>query len=402
MIESRRYAKAAAIVCVGCLTAALPALAAEAPDAPSSEAAAAPSSDAAPAAVQILGVSVTGSADVTYQYLSTTGFFKSGVPSRTFDFQQDLFTIHQAALALAVQPKQGFGGLVNLTAGRDALVMRSYPLASDTQLDMTQAYLQYAAGPLTLIGGKFVTLAGAEVISEPQNTNYSRSILFGYAVPFTHTGLRGVYALNDAWTLTLGVVNGWDQITAPDGGKTVEFGLGWTPSKAFTALVDVYAGPEPIAALPRNVYGERKLVDAILTWNATERLALIVNYDWGMQSDAVASSSSARWSGIAGYVNMQWTSDWRTSLRAETFDDPDGYRTGVAQTWSELTLTLGIAPTKNVELRLEARADKSSASGAFLTSDGASATPMLAAGAASLPGYSSRQSSLALQVLFKF
>jgi len=50
--------------------------------------------------------------------------------------------------------------------------------------------VQYAHGPLTIIGGKFVTLAGAEVINSTLDTNYSRSILFGYAIPFSHTGAR--------------------------------------------------------------------------------------------------------------------------------------------------------------------------------------------------------------------
>jgi hypothetical protein len=399
-----------AIVCAGWLVCTAPAVAAEEAQAgePAAAAGADPVTpgDAAAQGVQILGATVTGSADATYQYLSTSGLFRGGVPSRSFDFQQDALTIHQAALALALQPKQGFGALVNVTVGRDAQVIKSYPIASDAQLDLTQAYVQYATGSLTLLGGKFATLAGAEVISEPQNTNFSRSILFGYAVPFTHTGLRAVDALDDAWTLTLGVVNGWDQITAPDGGKTVEFGLGWTPSKRVSVIVDGYAGPEPIAAAPRDVHGERELIDAVLTWNASEKLALVLNYDWGAQAaDAVSSMHTARWSGLAGYVNMQWTSEWRTSVRAETFDDRDGYRTGVEQTWSELTLTLGFAPTKNLELRLEGRADKSSAADAFIRSDAGTAAAASAAdpaGAPSAPGYAARQNSAALQALFKF
>jgi len=39
------------------------------------------------------------------------------------------------------------------------------------------------------MAGKFVTLAGSEVIWSPSNSNFSRSILFG-AIPFTHTGVR--------------------------------------------------------------------------------------------------------------------------------------------------------------------------------------------------------------------
>jgi len=30
--------------------------------------------------------------------------------------------------------------------------------------------------------------------------NYSRSILFGYAIPFAHTGIRATYAASDSMT----------------------------------------------------------------------------------------------------------------------------------------------------------------------------------------------------------
>ena len=38
--------------------------------------------------------------------------------------------------------------------------------------------------------GKFVTPIGAEVIESQDNWNYTRSILFGYAIPFYHVGVR--------------------------------------------------------------------------------------------------------------------------------------------------------------------------------------------------------------------
>src|ERR1035438_4215845 len=43
--------------------------------------------------------------------------------------------------------------------------------------------------------GEFVTSAGAEVIETNQNYNYSRSLLFAWAIPYSHTGARVQYAL---------------------------------------------------------------------------------------------------------------------------------------------------------------------------------------------------------------
>ena len=351
------------------------------------------------------GIAVTGYVDGTYEHLSTTGEFKSGVPSRVFDFHEDSFTVHQAAFTVASQPKEGFGGVVNVTAGTDADVIKSYPLTGGSDFDLTQAFVQYAHGSLTVMGGKFVTLAGVEVINETQDTNFSRSILFGYAIPYTNTGVRAVYAIGDQFGVTLGINNGWDQITAANNGKTGEFGLTWTPSKAFSAVMDAYAGKEPVDVATRLQNTERDLVDVILTWSATDRATFIVNYDWARQQQAAADGAAARWDGIAAYFNYQLTERWRTSLRLETFDDRDGYRTGVdapepgvpaahrGQTWSEATLTGGYAPSKHAEIRFEVRADKSNVPDAFVAAG--DPTP----GSATLTG---RAESEALQALFKF
>src|SRR4029077_1684556 len=150
------------------------------------------------------GITVNGYVDMSYEYLSGLGSFASGTADRVFDARHDSVTLHQAALTIARQPKEGFGVLVNLTAGQDAPIIKSYPNTGGSDFDVTQAYVQYASGPLTLIGGKFVTLAGAETINPTTDSNFSRSILFGYAIPFTHTGFRASYAVNDQIGLTLG------------------------------------------------------------------------------------------------------------------------------------------------------------------------------------------------------
>src|SRR5882762_6580194 len=131
------------------------------------------------------GISVSGYIDAGYTYAKNG----AGFTDRVFDGQQNSFALNQFGLTVAKQPKEGFGGLVNLTVGRDAQFIHSVPEATgagSSMFDVTQAFLQYAGGPLTVIAGKFTTLHGTEVIASSGNTNVSRSILFG-SVPFTHT-----------------------------------------------------------------------------------------------------------------------------------------------------------------------------------------------------------------------
>src|SRR5229473_4961795 len=194
------------------------------------------------------GLSLSGYVDTAYQHANRN--IEGGFSPRVFDSQNNSFVLHQFGLQVAKQPKEGFGGLVNITAGKDAQVIHSFPEftsgTSGSMFDVTQAFLQYAGGPLTLIAGKFVTLQGSEVIWSPSNNNFSHSILFG-AIPFTHTGVRGTYAPNDKVSLIAGVNNGWDQLQDANKGKTLELGTIITPIKPLTITGSYYGGQEPSA-----------------------------------------------------------------------------------------------------------------------------------------------------------
>lgn len=340
--------------------------------------------------LKVMGLDVTGYVDASYNKLSRSNLFTSGAPSRVFDLRENGLDLQQAAVKISKTPAQGFGGVLNLTLGRDADVIASYKtdpqkgklcnvvtgLNADgstcdrDHFDVTQAYGQYANGPLTVIAGKYVTLAGAEVIWTPSNSNFSRSILFGYAIPFTHTGLRATYAVSDSMSFTGGVNNGWDALQDTNGSKTLELGATWSPSKVWSLALQGYFGKERAAGLtktelpaPFQLEGSRKLLDAVVTFNATEKLQFIVNYDNGSQDNTgnvtPRGVSKAKWDGIAGYAIYQFTDQWRFSSRLEYFNDKDGYRTGLVQKWKEGTITVAWLPMKAVELRGELRRDKS-------------------------------------------
>ncbi len=362
-----------------------------------------PAKPTAPSLADVLaasGIDLHGYLDTAYSYLSGTGIFRSGAPDRVFDTEPNSFNLHQAALIVEYQPKEGFGGLVNLTAGRDARVIASAGEAT-SNFDVTQAFVQYAHGPLTIIGGKFVTLAGAEVINSTQDTNYSRSILFGYAIPFSHTGARLTYAASDQLSLMVGVNNGWDQLQDANKQKTAELGVSYTPSKMFSLAVQGYSGVEQLsggAFIGAGTHGVRSLVDAVGTYTATSQLTFILNVDWGQQENFTSlvdgTSIKAKWDGAAGYANYQVNDQWRLSVRAEYFDDKDGYRTGVIQKWKEATLTLAYLPTKFIEIRGEVRGDKSDSS-AFVKDTSFFSGPPGA-------GITDNQTSIGLEAVYKF
>lgn len=335
----------------------------------------------------------SGYVDASYNRLSESNTFNSGTANRVFDVKEKGVALQQLAATVAMQPKQGLGGLLNVTGGRDADVINSYGLGlgKRNKIDLTQAFLQYATGPLTVIGGKFVTMAGAEVIKSAANPNFSRSILFGYAIPFTHSGFRATYAVDDALNLMAGVNNGWDNFKDTNGSKTLELGMTYAPSKAYALGAHAYSGKERVGGLTNiGPEGTRNLIDLVGTVNATEQLTFVVNYDYGSQKNATlaaGNNGTAKWSGVAGYANYQIDGQWRVSGRVEYFHDKDGYRTGVAQKWKEATLTVGYMPVKALELRAEVRADSSNVA-SFVNSSGT--------------GASTSQKSFGVQAIYSF
>ena len=350
-----------------------------------------------PAIFSIAGFDLTGHFDVAYTHLNGFGKFVSGVNDRVFDFKRNDAIFHALDLQLANTPENGFGGLVDVTIGKDADTIAAYGTISKSKgpanganhyFDATQLYLHYGMAPFTIIAGKYVTLAGAEVIKSDGDVNYSRSILFGYAIPFSHTGVRATWKLSDSLSLIGGVNQGWDAVTDPNSDKTAELGATFAPSKEMSFGAVYYGGKELLANYPKSdVNGMRNLVDVVGTFILSDQLTLILNYDYGTQDKAGLNGGKAKWQGIAGYLNYQINEQWRLSLRGEYFDDKDGYRTGVVQKWKEGTLTVAYLPAKAWEIRAEVRADKSDTS-AFLKSDGATATD--------------KQQSFGLEVLYKF
>jgi hypothetical protein len=290
-------------------------------------------------------------------YVAASYYASNGYPANVhqFDTQHNTFQLDEAGLQVAYQPKEGFGALVDVITGEDAKILHQAEANNfnDTSyFDVRQAFLQYATGPLTLYAGKFVTLAGAEVINPTLNTNFSRGLLF-FQEPLTHTGIRGTYAVTDEVTVTAGINNGWNLTSMSYGSKTGEFGVAYAPSsKLFALALNAYFGKaEAFDA-------EKTIIDFVGTYNVTSALSIVLNFDYNKQDNAFTDGSSASWNGAALYVNYAINDQFRVSLRGEYLDDKDGFLAG-GQTIKEGTLTFGYAPVKNFELRAEFRYDKS-------------------------------------------
>jgi hypothetical protein len=191
-------------------------------------------------------VDVTGFVDLYYEY----NFNRVDPALRTFDVQHNTFSLSLAEVAFAktVSADGRVGFRTDLDFGKTADLVAAFEPAEDGKevyKHVQQAYVSLLAGSkLQLDFGKFVTPHGAEVIESQDNWNYSRSVLFGYAIPFYHLGLRGTLPVNDKVTLNGYLVNGWNNSSEINGNKTWALGATLKPASKVTWVGTFMSGKE--------------------------------------------------------------------------------------------------------------------------------------------------------------
>lgn len=283
------------------------------------------------------------------------------IPLRVFDREQHAWRFDLAGLSLS-RSAAPLGFQFDLVSGADVPVMASLGAPDARSLDFTQAFVAWRPSFLRgteLRAGKFVTTAGFEVIPTWDNPNItqSRSFLFGYAIPFTHTGMRALVPLGSHAQLVAGVNRGWDRWKDDNDALSSELALTLTPSARWTLAVDAHRGAEQ----PDNTTAIRRLLDVSVTYLASDRWTLGANVDQASEDGAsvVTPGNDASWHGVALYARTVLTPRWALGTRVERFADPDGARTGIGQTLSDLDLTLDWTPDAHVMLRGDLRADHS-------------------------------------------
>ena len=279
---------------------------------------------------------------------------------RVFDHKANSFTLDLAQLVFTRDaPVGGVGYRLKLSAGETAKWIHAAGLGTpDESFDLTEAYIDYVAPVgkgLKFRLGKFVTMHGAEVIEAKDNMNYSRGLLFNFAIPFTHTGLMVGYPVSDKVSANFYVVNGWDNFDDEGSSKTLGLSLSVTPMEQFSAIVNIMNGRE--LDLQTGVNSNRTLLDVVATVKPVKNLTLVLNGDYGVQANSASDGDDAKWYGIAGYAKYDFSDLLSAAVRAEYFKDPDGARTLTKQTAKEITFTPEFRVAKNLLIRPEYRHD---------------------------------------------
>ena len=277
-----------------------------------------------------------------------------------FDVDDNTFKVDVLELAIR-RDAAGTGDAgfrIDLTAGSEVPRVTQSSGLTFGDLDFHQMYLSYVApGGIRIDLGKFVTAMGYEVIDgyDGYNDNYTRSFLFGYAIPFTHTGIRASGKFNDVFSALLMVVNGWDNAVDNNMSKSVCEQLTVTPGSGASIALTHMWGPEKAG----NDADYRNSFDVAGAWTAVEALTIGFNGDYSAEDHSAPGNGTGRWYGTAGYLRIVPAPGLSVNLRAEQFEDRQGLRTGVAQKLREVTVTPAYQLSPHVVVRGDYRIDTS-------------------------------------------
>ena len=301
-------------------------------------------------------VTVSGFGDVYYGYdynhpeNNQSGLRAFEAPTNGFAFNMAELILDKPADATSAESRlgyhvsAGYGQAAKVVNGSDTVFAGYEP----DGFYVKEAYADYLAPigkGLTITVGKFVTPIGAEVIESNANWNYSRSLLFYYAIPYFHFGASAKYAFNPKIAVTGYLVNGWNNTvidhyynTGLSSGLTYGVSLAYTPNAKWSATENYFAGPVVDAynyvhtAYP--VTDWKQLSDTVIGYTPNAKWAFQVNGDYGFgpryytytdESGAPTGGPAVNWWGFAGYAKYTWTPKTNFAVRYEYYDDTNGY-----------------------------------------------------------------------------
>lgn len=329
------------------------------------------------------GINIFGFIEASYTYPATNQR-PDLITGRVFDVDDNEVTLNQIDLTIqrtvdaAKAAKSGqwdLGFTLETIYGNDARFIHgngadfygpgSPELTPLQQFDIVQAYLDIAVpvgNGLLVRAGKMVTHMGYETINPTSNPLYSHSFLFGYAIPFTHTGFMAFYNVNDNLTVMGGLSRGWNQELKDNNGDAIDFlgQISYKISDKTQFIFNTTIGPEA-AHDPGDWWW---VGDAIVTHKLSDQLSIAINGDYGYYVHGSTNGKAAQWYGLAGYAGYKLSDMFTINGRAEWYDDNDGFTlTGTPNVVYEATLGVAITPMpnndigKNLLIRPEVRYD---------------------------------------------
>jgi hypothetical protein len=348
---------------------------------------------------------ISGMGDVYYGYNynhpfeNTSGLRFFDGPTNGFGFNMAELVVDKAPDATSQDSRLGYhiaAGYGNAAAVINCSDISNFVSSEDQSCSnfyLKEAYASYLAPVgkgLTIQVGKFVTPIGNEVIETNGNWNYSRSILFYYAIPYFHFGANAKYTWNPKFSATFYLVNGWNNsVINHDFGSGQSAGLTYggsfvyTPNAKWSVTENYFAGPVTDAyadydednTTPVNDW--KQLSDTVIGYTPNAKWAFALNGDYGfgpknyrvveaggsifhpsaLPAGVTQVGPEDTWWGTAGYAKYTMSPKAYLAMRYEYYSDPQGYTGLGAHFAQEATGTYAYNLTSGLQVRAEYRYD---------------------------------------------
>ena len=173
-----------------------------------------------------------------------------------------------------------------------------------------EAVVGYEIAPRFWVdAGIYFSHIGMESFISRDNLAYTRSLSADNS-PYNQTGVRFSYALSDAWSAQLHIVNGWQNINENNAQKAVGTQVAYAPNADFSVTYNTFIGYEA---------GSRIFQDLIVKYAFNPNFQLAGSFDYGIQKSAGDSNG---WWVATLLARYQVASKVALVGRAERFSDP--------------------------------------------------------------------------------
>lgn len=209
---------------------------------------------------------------------------------------------------------------------------------------------------LWLDAGIMPSHLGFESAISMDNMTLTRS-LSAENSPYFLTGAKLTYSPNQRWEIAALMVNGWQRIQRLEGNSLPSFGtqVNYHPSEKVTLNWSTFIGTDDPDTSRRmryfnNFYGLFKI---------TDKLDLIAGFDIGIQQESKDSNAYDVWYSPTIIGQYQINERWKSSLRAEYYQDETGIiiptTTANGFKTAGISWNLDYTPTQNLVCRIEGR-----------------------------------------------
>ena len=334
-----------------------------------------------PPALRSRGISLYGWVDQGFTFNASNPADRFNGPvaynDRSDEYQLNQFYVVIERTTSTEKQDWDLGGRVDLLYGTDSrfAVARGLETTWNTGqrfygLALPQMYGDVAFRDWVIRFGHFYTIRGNEVVPAPDNFFYSHSYSFLYAEPITHTGMLAKWQLNDRFSLSGGLIEGWDQWVSANQKLGFLGGANWTSESKWTSVawaISLCNQQDP------GIASTRTLSTLVVSQKLDEKWKYTFQNDYGYETNIAGGGAAASWYSFVNYLVYDVTDSWSLGARYEWLSDRDGTRVrglgmedgllkgiplGASPSqWQEISIGVNYKPGPNLLVRSELRWD---------------------------------------------